>query len=53
MLTFDKANELLAEADWDQLLDCPDVNQALQNWDDTFMTIMDECIPKCTLPRHN
>ena len=49
---FDKANELLAEADWDQLLDCPDVNQALQNWEGTFMTIMDECIPKCTLPRH-
>ena len=47
----DKANKLLVDMDWEQLLDIPDLNQALQNWEGTCMTIMDNCIPKCTLPR--
>ena len=48
---FNRANELLTDTNWEQLLDTPDVNQALQNWESTFMSIMESCIPKCTLPR--
>ena len=48
---FEKANELLADTDWEKLLDTTDVNQALRNWESTYMTIMESCIPKCTLPR--
>ena len=35
---FDKANRLLADVDWEQLLDTPDVNQALQSWENAFKT---------------
>ena len=48
---FDKANKLLVDMDWEKLLVIPDLNQDLQNWEGTCMTIMDNCIPKCTLPR--
>ena len=48
---FEKANELLADIDWEKLLDTTDVNQALRNWEGTYMTIMESCIPKCTLPK--
>ena len=48
---FGRANELLADVDWEQLLDTPDVDLALQNWESSFMSIMENCIPKCTLPR--
>jgi len=50
---FDKANKLLVDMDWEQLLDILDLNQALRNWEGTCMTIMDNCIPKCTLPKCN
>ena len=50
-LPFNRANELLTDTNWEQLLDTPDVNQALQNWESIFMSIMESCIPKCTLPR--
>ena len=35
---FDKANELLVDMDWEQLLDIPDLNQALKNWEGPCMT---------------
>ena len=38
---FDKANKLLVDMDWEQLLDTPDLNRALQNWEGTCMIIMD------------
>ena len=49
---FEKANELPADIDWEKLLDTTDVNQALRNWEGTYMTIMESCIPKCTPPKH-
>ena len=33
---FQKANELLADTDWEKLLDTTDVNQALRNWEGTY-----------------
>ena len=43
---FDKANRLLADVDWEHLLDTLDVNQALQSWENVFKTTMETCIPK-------
>ena len=48
---FDKANEMLSNTDWDQLIDCSDVDQSLLNWEICFINIMEACIPKGVLPK--
>jgi len=48
---FNKTNELLAGTNLEQLLDTSDVNQMLQIWENTFISIMEICIPRGTLPR--
>ena len=47
---FDKANRLLADIDSEQLLDTPDINQALQSWENAFKTTLETCIPKGVVP---
>ena len=48
---FAKASELLANVDWDQLTNEPDVDQCWQTWQSTFLHIISACIPKKALPR--
>lgn len=46
---FQTANELLETVDWESLI-VDDIDVAWQNWEKTFMNIMDQCVPKTTLP---
>ena len=45
------ACELLEAADWASILDPEDIEKSWCNWRDTFMGIMDACIPKAVLPQ--
>ena len=47
---WDKACELIEATDWMSLLDHSDVDRSWSNWKNAFLTIMEECIPKATLP---
>ena len=47
---WDKACELIEATDWMSLLDHLDVDRSWSNWKNAFLTIMEECIPKATLP---
>ena len=40
----------MADANWEQLLEIPDVNQALQSWENALKTTVETCIPKGVLP---
>ena len=46
---FQTANELLETVDWESLI-VDDIDVAWQNWETKFMSIMDQCVPKTTLP---
>ena len=46
---FQTANELLENVDWESLI-VDDIDVAWQNWETKFMSIMDQCVPKTTLP---
>ena len=46
---FEKANALIAEADWSFLQNEKDIDTVWTKWNDVFMTIMDSCIPKATI----
>ena len=48
---WDKAHDLLEDVDWDSLLlQVSDIDQAWLIWKDTFLSIMNECIPRAILP---
>ena len=47
---FELANDLIASTDWDSLL-TDNVNDSLSIWQNKFMGIMDQCIPKCSLSK--
>ncbi len=46
---WDKARELISLRNWDLLL-TDDVNISWSNWHKEFVSIMDQCVPKKTLP---
>ena len=45
-----RACELIDATDWSTLLSPNDINQTWYNWRETFLNIMNECIPKAVLP---
>ena len=51
---FAKANRLISETDWDALYS-DDINLYCTRWQLTFLSIMEQCIPRKVLPsrRHN
>ena len=46
---FEKAAEMISETDWDALAS-DDIDQYCSLWQSTFLSIMDQCIPKKVLP---
>ena len=46
---FGKASAMINDTDWDALIS-EDIDQYCSDWQNTFMSIMDECIPKKVLP---
>ena len=48
---WEKACELIDATDWMSLLNSSDVDDSWSRWRTTFLHIMEECIPKATLPR--
>ena len=48
---FDKANELLCNTDWDQLIAPDSVDLLLSHWENHFMNIMEACLLSGVLPR--
>ena len=47
---FQKACRLINETNWDWLYDLSDVDVVGDEWEKLFMAIMDQCIPKASLP---
>ena len=47
---WDQACELIEATDWKSLLDHSDINQSWNNWKSAFLSTMEECILKATLP---
>ena len=45
-----RAKDLIDETDWDGLLS-DDINVSLTLWQERFLSIMDQCIPKVTLSK--
>ena len=51
---FDKANTLIIENDWTFLDNESDMDTLWSMWEERFMAIMEQCIPKATIsPRRN
>ena len=48
---WEKACELIDATDWMSLLNSSDIDDSWNRWRTTFLHIMEECIPKATLPR--
>ena len=46
---FSKANHLISQTDWDSLY-CEDIDQHSTQWQDMYMSIMEQCIPTKVLP---
>ena len=46
----DKANRVISDADWSFVKDQIDVDVAWDLWEQKFLSIMEECIPKGTIP---
>jgi len=46
---FEKACEMISETDWDALAS-EDIDQYCSMWQNAFLSIMNECIPKRVLP---
>ena len=46
---FFKANHLISQTDWD-LLYCENIDQHSTQWQDMYMSIMEQCIPTKVLP---
>ena len=47
---WDRACKLIEATDWNSLLDHSHFNISWNKWKSAFMNIMEECIPKATLP---
>ena len=47
---YNQAKDLIDETDWDGLLS-DDINVSLTLWQERFLSIMDQCIPKVTLSK--
>ena len=47
---FIKACNLIENTNWDSVI-TGNVNEALANWENTYMQIMEECIPQKTIPK--
>ena len=45
---YEKAAELLERLDWSEVLS-GDIDTAAQKWEEQFLTIMEQCIPKVTI----
>ena len=51
---FDQANNIINATDWTFLDDETDMDTLWSMWEERFMTIMEECIPKATVsPQRN
>ena len=46
---FEKANQLISDFDWSFLEQETDVDTAWNKWEQTFITIMENCIPKVSI----
>ena len=46
---FDKANQLIVRTDWSFLYNVSNVDTAWDLWEQKFISIMEECIPKATI----
>ena len=46
---FNRANEMIADTDWETLLSSSNINECWSTWRDQFLQIMDTCIPKVIL----
>lgn len=47
---WDRACELIEATDWKSILDYSDINKSWNNWKSALLNIMEECIPRATLP---
>ena len=47
---WDRACELIESTDWISLLNTSNIDESWSNWKSAFLEIMEECIPKATLP---
>ena len=50
---FEKANRLIESLDMTSILDPNDIDYSWENWRVEFLRIMDECVPKATLPNRS
>ena len=48
---FAKASDLIDETDWDSLFSGKSVDEACLIWQETFLSIMEQCIPRGVLPK--
>ena len=48
---WERACNLIEATDWSALLDPTDINLSWTNWSKAFLSIMEKCIPKATLPQ--
>ena len=47
---YDLANSILTDTDWEHILQqSNDINELWKTWKDTFMSVMQRCIPQTTL----
>ena len=46
---FDKANRLIVRTDWSFLCNVSNIDTAWDLWEQKFISIMDDCIPKATI----
>ena len=49
---YEKATELLEHVDWSDVLSS-DMDTAAQMWEECFLNIMEQCIPKITISSHS
>ena len=53
LANFERACELLDKVNWTEVLS-GDINKAAQQWEEQFLNVMEQCIPKVTItPGHN
>ena len=47
---FEKACEMLEEINWECIIDKTDVDVSWRNWQSTFLSVVNDCVPRKTLP---
>jgi len=50
---FEKPNRLIESLDMSSILDPNDIDHSWEKWRAEFLCIMDECVPKATLPNRS